>query len=80
MDFLSSVNAGCTNYNSTNGFGCKFCLENGREWRNHCMKNKDGEYSCYVAYVEYVQKTIPDRLSSNTHTFMYSQLLLKKKM
>jgi hypothetical protein len=79
MDFLATINSDCFNYNSTNGFGCRYCLNNGREWRDHCMKNKEGEFSCFLAYADRVQQTIPDRVSSNSHTFIYHQMSLKKR-
>jgi hypothetical protein len=73
MNIASVINDDCTNYNLNNGFGCKFCLDNGKEWRTHCLKNNDGHIICVEAYNNYIQKTRSKILTSNLHTFTYCQ-------
>ena len=65
-------------FNERNGFGCSFCRKNGNEsWRNHCLKNINGEIICRKAIYFSIQMRISKHFSSNSHTFIYYE---NKKM
>jgi len=65
-------------FNETNGFGCSFCRKKGnKSWRNHCLKNINGEIICREAINFYIQSKISKNFSANSHTFIYYQ---NKKM
>jgi len=60
-----------TYFNETNGFGCSFCREKDKSWRNHCLKNINGQIICREAITFYIKNRISKHFSTNSQTFIY---------